>query len=178
MPGTDAQALSRVLALRTTLPANWCDGLRQAGELGVFVSPPVSGHVFAIGADLSLAPQAALPALVQRLERLSATFGRAAWFTTFDDAEVHGWLFAERGELRRGYVFSAAAGHVFWHGDPTDAERTLGCFVDDPRDTSDDEVKWWPDTDVVCRLAATSSLDPRRLAECAAPPATGWYGRL
>lgn len=178
MRGADPQAVVRALGLRTVLPANWCAGLQEVAQQGVFVSPVVDGHVLAVGNDLSLSGDGALAAMVARLEQLSKAFGGAVWFTTYDEAEVHGWMLAERGELRRGYAFVAAAGHVFWQGDPTAAERELGCFVDDPRDGSDDDVKWWPDTAVTCALAAAWSLDPRRLGDRDIAPATGWVGRL
>lgn len=177
VPSDDPQALVRQLALRTVLPANWRAGLDEVQRQGVFVTPPVGGRVFAVGADLGLRASGDAERLAVLLERLSSTFGHAMWFTTDDVAEVHGWMSATRGQLERGYAFAGDAGHVFWHGDVTDAERELGCFVDDPRDTSDDEVKWWPDTRVVCAVASAWGLDPGRI-EGAAAPAVGYCGRL
>ncbi|MCA8966857.1 MAG: hypothetical protein KDC48_18390, partial [Planctomycetes bacterium] len=54
MPSDDPQALVRQLALRTVLPANWRAGLDEVQQQGVFVTPPVGGRVFAVGADLGL----------------------------------------------------------------------------------------------------------------------------
>ena len=60
----------------------------------------------------------------------------------------------------------------------TPQERALGCFVDDPRDRSDDEIKWWPDRRTVHALAAAWSLDPDTLAAHGAVRSTGAVGRL
>ena len=73
---------------------------------------------------------------------------------------VYGWARGEDGRCTRAYAFAEEIGPFLWRGEVTDAERQLGCFVDDPRDRSDDEVKWWPDRAVVCALAALWAADP------------------
>lgn len=174
----DPAAVVRALRLRTVLPANWASGLADVQQHGVFVTPPVDGWVLAVGADLrgdGVDPGAFVTPL---LARLGQAFGGAAWFVTDAAAERHGWALATRDELVRGYAYDGERGHVFWHGEVTAAERELDCFVDDPRDQTDDEVKWWPDEHIVRDLAAAWSLDPRRLAGSTAAPATGWVGRL
>lgn len=172
----------RALGLRTVLPANWAAGLAEAQQEGVFVTPAIDGWVFAVGADLRpdrRVDGADVGAFVTPLlERLGAAFGGAAWFLTDATTERHGWALATRQELSRGYAFDGDLGHVFWHGDLTDAERELDCFVDDPRDTSDDEVKWWPDERTVLSLAAAWSIDPRRLAQRSSAESAGFLGRL
>lgn len=174
----DPAAVVRALGLRTVLPANWTTGLADAQRRGVFVTPVVDGWVLAVGADLRELAVDAAATVPPLLERLGAAFRGAAWFLDDAPAERHGWALATQRELVRGYAYDGDHGHVFWHGEVTDAERELGCFVDDPRDGSDDDVKWWPDSRVVRELAAAWSLDPRRLAGSTAAPATGWVGRL
>ncbi|MCK5941886.1 MAG: hypothetical protein KAI24_07970, partial [Planctomycetes bacterium] len=112
------------------------------------------------------------------LAALSERFGEAFWFITDDDRDVHGWARAERGRLTRGYAFTEEHGHVFWHGDVTDDEHDLGCFVDDPRDRSDDDVKWWPDRAVVCAVAGRWAADPSRIDGARHPAGAGYVGRL
>jgi hypothetical protein len=172
----DPQQVVRALGLRTVLAANWRAGLELGRENGVFVAPPVDGWVLAVGADLFLDPQHdAIPAV---LCRLSAAFGTAAWFATDERVDRHGWSLAQDGGIVRGYAFAGERGHVSWIGEVTQAEHALGCFVDDPRDTSDDDVKWWPDERTVLDLAAAWSLDPRTIASRAFAPSVGWFGRL
>ncbi len=175
---SDGEAVVRALGLRTVLPANWAAGLAEVQQQGVFVTPSVDGWVLAVGADLRADDRSVGAFVTPLLERLGATFGGAAWFFTDAAVERHGWALATRSELARGYAFDGEQGHVFWHGEVTDAERELDCFVDDPRDSSDDDIKWWPDERTVLSLAAAWSLDPGRIAERARAPSVGWVGRL
>lgn len=173
---TDSQQVAETLGLRTVLPANWSDGLDAAAREGVFVAPPIDGVVLAVGADLHGDGDYAriVPPL---LEHLSATFGRAAWFLSHDEAEHHGWGLAQDGELLRAYAWTEEDGELLSHGEPTDAERLLGCFVDDPRDRSD-APGWWPDEAVVMRVAGEWAIDPSRLGRRELPPSCGLLGRL
>ena len=173
----DGHAVARALGLRTVLPANWSAGLAEAATAGVFVSPPVAGLVFVVGRDL-LGKAAPGDVLLPRLERLSAQFGRVCWFCADGEHDVFGWALAERGVLQRGYAFAEPDGTAFWHGDVTAIERQLDCFVDDPRDRSDDDVKWWPDRRLVHSIAAAWSVDPDRLGEARAGGGLGQVGRI
>lgn len=173
---TDLDGVVRALRLRTVLPANWRSGLDEVADGAVFVTPPVAGWVLAIGAVF--AARDAERWLPELLERLGGSFATIVWAAADDAGERHGWALCERGELRRGYAFDGELGTTFWHGDVTAAEHALRCHVDDPRDGSDDDIKWWPDAALVRRLAAAWSLDVDRLGAGSAPPAVGRVGRL
>jgi len=177
VPANSTEAVLKALALRTVVPANWQAGLAEAEQGGVFVSPPVHGRVFVVGrAQLgSAAPEVAL---APRLAMLSERFGVAAWFCADPTRDVFGWALAERGALQRGYAWQEPGGTAWWHGDVTAAEHELGCFVDDPRDRSDDDEKWWPDRGIVHALAAAWSVDPDRLTELGTAAGLGAVGRL
>lgn len=169
-------AVVQALALRTVLPANWCGGL-AAAKSSAFVSPPVGGLVCVTGRDVQAL--AAEVDVVPLLQRLSRQFGRACWFRSDDEQDEFGWASAARGEVVRAYAYRGDDGHVLWQGDVTTTERGLGCFVDDPRDSSDDDVKWWPDRRLVHAVAAAWALDPDRFGDGAArEPAVGAVGRL
>jgi hypothetical protein len=158
------------------LPANWCGGLADAAAAGVFVSPPIDGWVLAVGSDLARrrdAEQSVLPLL----QAASRGGGRAVWLRCDAAADEFGWALAEGGEIVRAYAYSGADGPELWIGEVTDVERELGCFVDDPRDRSDDDVKWWPDRRIVHALAAAWALDPDRLGDQPSRSA-GVVGRL
>ncbi len=176
MTASDADAVVRAVGLRTVLPANWAGGLAEVAAAGVFVTPPVRGVVLATGPDL--AAHDFDGALLPLLQRLSGAFGSAAWFRADTTADEFGWAIAVGGDLVRGYAYCGERGHVAWHGDVTPQERALGCFVDDPRDGSDDDVKWWPDRRIVHELAAAWSLDPDTLGALGAAPSAGAVGRL
>lgn len=169
----------RALRMRTVLPANWRTGLADVVREGVFATPSISGWVLVVGFDLLRATHDS-DDLENLLVPLSEEFGEVAWFTTDEAREAHGWAFAERGEMRRGYRYNSEQGHVYWYGDVMEAERDLECFLDDPRDHSDDEVKWWPDRQIVLALAAAWSIDPSKLSqlEGGAGRGAGWVGRI
>lgn len=173
---TDSNAVVRALGLRTVLPANWASGLAEVAAMGTFVSPPVCGFVLVTGRDLlqhSDPDQDLLPLL----ERLSRQFGRVCWFASDGERDVHGWARACGGAVERAYAYAGDRGHVLMSGPVTESEEALGCFVDDPRDRSDDEVKWWPDRAVVHALAAAWALDPDQLDADTAAPGSGYVGR-
>ena len=169
--------VARALALRTVLPANWRGGLADVRAAGVFVSPLVDGFVFVTGADVrALADVDA--EVAPRLAHLSAQFGFAAWFRSDDAADAYGWAFARSGEVARAYAFAGEHGPVAWLGEADAAERALGCHVDDPRDRSDDDVKWWPDRRIVHALAAAWARDPDALPARGAVGGPGVVGRM
>jgi hypothetical protein len=173
----DSAAVAHALALRTTLPANWRSGLADVRDVGTFVSPPVGGFVFVVGADVA-GFGAVADDVAPRLARLSATFGFAAWFRSEDAGDAYGWACARDGELVRAYAYAGEHGPVAWEGEVDEAERRLGCHVDDPRDRSDDDVKWWPDRRIVHALAAEWSLDPDALPQRGGAPGVGLVGRM
>ncbi len=177
MRAEDPTAVARALALRTTLPANWQSGLADVRDVGTFVSPPVAGFVYVTGADVA-GFGAVEQDVAPRLARLSAEFGFAAWFRSDDAADAYGWACARAGELARAYAFDGEHGAMAWDGEVDDAERALGCHVDDPRDRSDDAVKWWPDRRIVHALAAAWSVDPDALPQRGGAAGVGVVGRM
>tara|TARA_R110002072_G_scaffold241027_8_gene399667 strand:+ start:13076 stop:13648 length:573 start_codon:yes stop_codon:yes gene_type:complete len=172
MRAEDPEAVVRALRLRTVLPANWASGLAQAATEGVFVTPPVDGWILVFGRDLAVTTHnpAEMEAL---LTGLSEQYGEVMWFSTDEVRDVHGWAMAERGQFLRGYAYDEGQGHTLWHGDVTAAETALGCFLDDPRDQSDDEIKWWPDRRTVLAIAAAWSMDPTKIGSEATRGANG-----
>lgn len=176
MTSDDAAAVVQALALRTVLPANWAGGLADVRTAGVFVTPPVGGVVFATGADVRACHGDA--ALADRLAALSRRFGRAAWFCADGEADVFGWALAVRGTLQRHYEYTGEHGETVWHGEVTEAERALGCFLADPRDRSGEADAWWPDRRIVHALAAAWSHDPDALAAMASATGPGAVGRM
>jgi hypothetical protein len=159
MRADDPEQVVRALQLRTVLPANWAAGLAQVATEGVFVTPPIDGWIFAVGRDLAVITHSPTE-MESLLAGLSEQYGEVMWFSTDEQRDVHGWAMAQRGALVRGYAYVEEQGHTLWRGDVTAAEAALGCFRDDPRDHSDDEIKWWPDRRTVLAVAAAWSMDP------------------
>lgn len=144
------------------------------------MTPACAGYVFVVGRDVlrrTARHGDGDRALLPTLAALSRTFGAAAWFCADAAGERHGWAIASAGLVVRACEFTGEQGAVADVGAVTAAETALGCFVDDPRDSSDDPIKWWPDDRLVRQLAAAWTCDPARLDGVAAEPACGWFGR-
>lgn len=174
VPAVASAELAAALRLRTVLPANWAAGLRECVQQGVFVTPPVGGHTFAVGADLRALLLADPEASAELLTALSQQFGEALWFCSDDEADGYGWMRAAAGTLLRGVVFRGEQGVVFECGTITRDEQDLGCFVALPFDSSDDGQHWWPDHRLVLALAERWGADPRRIT---GEPGVGCVGR-
>lgn len=153
----DVRGAARALQLRTATPVEAGDGPARAAE-GVFVFA-VEGFVCAVGEDAWQRGDFAV--IEAALERLSREYGDATWFCVDARSSRFGWAAARGGALHRAWCGDGDEDRVLWQfGDPTVAESELGFFVDDPRDATDDEHKWWPVAADVRALARRWSKDP------------------
>lgn len=167
----DPREVARVLGLRTVQPVAFEVGMQRA-RTGMFVAPCGKAFVMAIGLDAW--QRGDLSQVEAALVRLSKAHGEAFWFVVDEERSCVGWAMARRGELQRAFCFHGSDEEVLWEvGEPTQAERELGFFVEDPRDLTDDELKWWPLPRDVRSLAARWSIDPSRLSEPGQPGLAG-----
>lgn len=170
------ESVKAALGVRSVLPASWVAGLTHAVDEGIFVTPPVDGWVFAVGLDAFQAGDC--ERIRQLLVQLGEHCGTAFWFATHVRMDLHGWACADAQKLVRGYLYDGDEPRVVWdHGDATSTEMDLGFFVDDPRDSSEDSIKWWPTPACVLRLAARWTVDPIDIAG-RGRPGVGLLGRL
>lgn len=168
----DGKEVARALGLRTAVPLAWSEGLQRAAE-GLFVANCRGGSVCALGADAWL--RSDFEALETALLRLSQACGEATWFGMDPARSCFGWAMARDGVVLRAWCGDGDDEQVLWSvGNPTADERALGFFVDDPRDGTDDEHKWWPIAADVQALAERWQALP----EPGADDAEGWLGRI
>ncbi len=164
------------LRLRTVVPSNWSTGLPIAVQQGLFVTPAVDGWVFAVGVDAF--QRGSTESVGQALQRLAATCGPAFWFATHAHHDVHGWACSDGSRIVRAYLYEGSDPRVLWdEGVTTPAEAELDFFVEDPRDTSDEDIKWWPTPADVLALAERWTVHPCSL-DRHTTPGVGWFGRL
>jgi hypothetical protein len=155
---SDARSVARCLGVRTAQPCDWESGLDRAAD-GLFVAACRGSHVCAIGEDAW--QKGELSAVESALERLSREFGSASWFCIDAERGRFGWAFAHSGSLQRAWCGDGDDERVLWQfGERTAPEAALGFFVDDPRDRTDDEHKWWPIADDVRALAVRCAVLP------------------
>lgn len=167
----DAREVARVLGLRTVQPVAFEDGMQRA-RTGMFVAPCGKDFVMALGFDAW--QRGDLSQVEAALLRLSKAHGEAFWFVVDEERDCVGWAVARRGQLSRAYCFHGSDEEVLWDvGELTPAEREFGFFVEDPRDLTDDEHKWWPLPRDVRALASRWCIEPSRLAQPGHPGLSG-----
>ena len=179
----DSQAVVAALGLGGARPSNWSEGVAQAHELGVFVTPPLSSWTLALGSTLFASGKPSF-FIKPLLERLSRRFGEAQYYCTHRVIEMHVWARAVQGRLVRGYGWIGERGQTLWdEGEPTRAERDLGFrFFDERSPEATGEGYWertdlsFPDEGAVMRLAAAWSINPTTLDQQFSEPGLGVIG--
>ncbi|HEX4121565.1 MAG TPA: hypothetical protein VH619_13170 [Verrucomicrobiae bacterium] len=171
---------SRWLAVKASNPAvvqaalhlarptscSWEEGLAEAREDKLFISPSISGWVLVVGSGLP-EPAEDVDFCYRFLTELSRKLGHIQFFSLSRVVNYHCWALIERGHIYRAYAW---AGETLWNQGPvTAAERDLGlvCFGygSEQNPFAIREVLT-VNTDNVNQLAARWSVDP-----CAYSPA-------
>lgn len=169
-------AVARELDLKSLHRAEWQAGVNAMyddygkGEFrAVFVSPPASAWVFAVGWGLlrgERRPHEDVQRFMiplRRLIRLSRRFGEAQFYSSHHVVEAHAWARARAGVVERAYAYVGDRGEVATDiGTRTAAER--GIDLAHPSEFD------------VFRIAGTWSLDPMHLDRLPAARQTGLLG--
>jgi hypothetical protein len=154
------------LHLNRPTSCSWEEGLAEARDDKLFISPPISGWVLVVGSGLP-EPAEDVDFCYRFLTELSRKLGHVQFFSVSRVVNYHCWALVERGHIYRGYAW---AGETLWNQGPlTAAERDLGmvCFGygSEQNPFAIREVLT-ANTDSVNQLAARWSVDP-----CAYSPA-------
>ncbi len=151
------------LKLHRATPCSWEEGLVEARENKLFISPPVSGWVFVVGVGLP-EPSEDVDVCYRFLTHLSRKLGHVQFFSVNRVLNHHSWALLENGRVFRGYAW---AGSALWNQGPqTSAEKELDivCFPyasDSNAFTSRESLS--NNCDKVGQLAGRWSLDPNTL---------------
>jgi hypothetical protein len=163
----DPSVVQAALHLSRPTACSWEEGLAEAREDKLFISPPVSGWVLVVGSGLP-EPAEDVDLCYRFLAELSRKLGHVQYFSASRVVNYHCWAMLERGRVYRAYAW---AGETLWNQGPvTAAERDLGlvCFGYGTEQNSfaiRDLIT--VNSDNVNQLAARWSVDP-----CACSPAT------
>jgi hypothetical protein len=171
----DPLRVAEALGLHDLSPSNWNSGVGTAydPELGVgrvFVTPPVDGWVFAIGAGLPL-PQGAgfVDKHSPMMLDLAARFPDVQFFAAFSELDYFAWCRSGSGRSVRAFAISDS-GIVLNRGRSTREERALGLKlyelrgVRGRRGDAGGELLMHPTEEHVMRLAGHWSVNPTHLA--------------
>jgi hypothetical protein len=115
------------LHLNRPTSCSWEEGLAEAHDDKLFISPAVSGWVLVVGSGLP-EPAEDIDFCYRFLAELSRQLGHVQFFSVSRVVNYHCWAMVERGHIYRAYAW---AGETLWaQGPVTAAERELGlvCF--------------------------------------------------
>jgi len=156
------------LNLHHATPCSWEEGLAEARQYKLFVSPSVSGWVLVVGAGLP-EPAEDVDACYRFLTALSRKLGHVQFFSVNRALSHHSWALMEQGRVYRGYAWTGAT--VWNQGPITSAEKDLEvtCFpyAADSNTLGATEALS-SNCDKISQLAGRWSLDP------SAVPPSSW----
>ncbi len=119
--------VQEALRLSKPTPCSWAEGLANAQEKKLFISPPVAGWVLVLGSGLP-DPAEDVDRCYCLLLELSRKLGHVQFFSFNRSLNHHAWAQASHGEILRAYAW---AGQTLWNqGAITRAESDLQveCF--------------------------------------------------
>ena len=162
----DTASFAEALGLKNAQPCPWLEGINQAYDFrGIFVTPPVSDWMFAVGNHPEMGHEQFLPFLNQ----LSQRFHQVYYFGTHRIVDYQAWAIAEQGQVRRAFGWVGETGEFLLNlGERMADEIELG--------TGLPEVENAPDEEVVLELARRWTLDPRELQDYPEARGPGRFG--
>jgi hypothetical protein len=168
---TNPAVVQAALNLNRPTPCSWEEGLAEAREDKLFISPPVRGWVLVVGPGLP-EPAEDVDSCYRFLADLSRKLGHLQFFSVSRVVNYHCWALMERGRVFRAYAW---AGETLWNQGPlTAAEKELGlvCFgYDSEHNPLANRDVLNANSERVNQLAARWSVDPGAISP------DNWNGR-
>jgi len=163
--GNNLLLIQEALRLHSITPCSWEEGLIEARDHKVFISPPIGGWILIVGGGLP-DPSEDVDRCFHFLVGLSRKLGHVQHFSCNRALNYHSWALLEKGEVFRAYAW---AGETLWNQGPvTAAERELKmqCFDYgfEPANFSLRE-SLITNCEKINRLAGRWSLDPVSIPE-------------
>lgn len=163
----DQQSVKNALRLHNAKTCSWEEGLAEAREHKLFISPPIGPWIIVVGSGLP-DPSEDADICFHFLLNLSRKLGHVQYFSTNRVLFHHSWIRAEAGHIIRAYAW---AGETVWNqGLITAAESELNLHCVDYGDKPDaahfpPATPFQNNVEKVPMLAARWSIDPTNLDE-------------
>ncbi len=120
--GVKPALVQAALRLHRPTPCSWEQGLAEAREDKLFISPSISGWVLVVGSGLP-EPAEDPDRCFHFLTALSRKLGHVQCFSVSRVVQHHCWIMLDRGRVFRAYAW---AGETLWNQGPmTAAEKAL-----------------------------------------------------
>lgn len=162
------EEIADLLELKILGKSNWENGIKQAKDNRIFISPEVNGWTLISGngfltwlyndsVDVSI------------LNKLSTKYGEAQYFFTHRVSEYHVWAKSLNGNLERYYSYIGERGeNLRIEGEPTEIEKgmnLINTFSEEAKNEKyfDDEKLIIPDEILVMKIAENWSINPTEL---------------
>lgn len=164
---TDPRAVQKALKLMNPTLCTWAEGLAEARERRLFITPPIGEWVLVVGPGLP-DPADDVDECYHLLTDLSRKLGLVQFFNLNRALGHHAWARLDAGEVLRAYAW---AGHVAWNqGTPSPVELGLDLrcyeYLEEPEknwDSAHDPIL--QNLDRLPMLAGRWSVDPTALDE-------------
>jgi hypothetical protein len=163
----DPHAVQSALNLVNPTLCSWEEGLAEARERKLFISPPVDEWILVVGSGLP-EPGDDVDQCFRFLTSLSRKLGHVQYFSADRVLQHHAWVQLCDGAVERAYAW---AGQTLWNqGRMTPAEMQLRLRCLDyceglPRSIFDQSEVFAANTEKVPLLAAKWSVDPTSIEE-------------
>ncbi|MBM3870390.1 MAG: hypothetical protein FJ392_05410 [Verrucomicrobia bacterium] len=177
---TEPRAVQKALKLVNPTLCTWAEGMAEARDRRIFITPPIGEWVLVVGPGLP-DPGDDVDKCFLLLTDLSRKLGLVQFFSLNRAVGHHAWARLDCGEVLRAYAW---AGHVAWNQGPASpAELGLGlnCFEYHEQP----EGRWGSGPDPLLQnlerlpmLAARWSVDPAALDERHFLSSNGIVGEL
>lgn len=164
---TEPRAVQKALRLTNPTLCTWAEGMAEARDRRLFITPPIGEWVLVVGPGLP-DPGDDVDACFHLLTDLSRKLGLVQFFSLNRAVGHHAWARLDSGEVLRAYAW---VGHVAWNqgpASPAELGLNLTCFEYHEQPEND----WGESADPILQnierlpmLAARWSVDPTSLDE-------------
>jgi hypothetical protein len=173
------ESVQSALGLHNATLASWEQGLAEAQDLKLFLTPPIKGWILVLGIGLP-EPADDIDELFHLIVALSRALGEVQFFSANRVVDSHAWVHANHGRILRAYAWSGA---TLWNqGVMTGPETELGltCFdyTEPARQKFSSHEPQRTNAEKVPLLAGRWSIDPTSLDESAIDQRLGIVGSL
>ena len=177
---TDPRAVQKALNLTKPALRTWAEGMAEARDRRLFITPPIGDWVLVIGSGLP-DPGDDVDACFHLLTGLSRKLGLVQFFSLNRALGHHAWARLDGGEVLRAYAW---VGHVAWNqgaASPAELGLNLTCYdySEAPEQNwGDPQDPFFQNLERLPMLAARWSVDPASLNESHFATGRGIVGEL
>ncbi len=165
---SNKEELAHLLGLKILGKSNWINGIKQAYDNRIFITPEIDGWTLICGTGfLGMFDKDSVD--VSILNLLSSKYGEAQYFYTHRITEYHIWAKSQNGQLIRYYSYIGELGeNLRIEGNPTEIEKGLklvNTFSEEAKNENyfEDESLITPDESLVMEIAKDWSINPAEL---------------